>query len=100
MNNMLQAIKHNVIFEKIKWIEDSEQETAKISKDEFDWLIDRAERYDEVVRDAIKLHDENKHYREHLKYMLDEAKDHKKLGYRIQHWALIKDLERALEVEE
>lgn len=40
---------------------------------------------------------QNKRYRDHLKYMLDEAKVHKKIGHRIQNWALIKDLERALE---
>ena len=37
-----------------------------LKSEDIDWLIDRAERYDEVVRGAIKLHEENKHYREEI----------------------------------
>lgn len=44
-----------------------------------------------------RITEQNKRYREHLEYMLAEAKDHKEKGLRIQHWALIKDLEKALE---
>lgn len=43
------------------------------------------------------LYEQNKRYRERIEYMLEEAKDHKRKGLRIQHWALIKDLEEALE---
>ena len=39
---------------------------------------------------------QNKRYREHLEYMLAEAKDHKEKGLKIQHWALIEDLEKVL----
>ena len=46
------------------------------------------------------LEQQNKRYRERLEYLLAEAKDHKAKGLRIQHWALIKDLEDALEGEE
>src|SRR5699024_6568858 len=33
-----------------------------------DWFIEQAERYDEVTQDAIKLHNQNKRYREALEF--------------------------------
>lgn len=51
----------------------------------------------EVIKENLELEQRNKRYRERLEYMLEEVKDHKEKGLRIHHWALIKDLERALE---
>ena len=44
-----------------------------------------------------EVNKQNKRYRERIEYMLEEVKDHKRKGLRIQHWALIKDLEETLE---
>jgi len=52
---------------------------------------------EQLFRANARLMEKNKRYRERIEYMLEEAKDHKRKGLRIQHWALIKDLEETLE---
>ena len=56
--------------------------------------------YNSTLKHNKKLIEQNTRYRKRLEYMLKEAKDHKAKGLRIQHWALIKDLEQTLEESE
>lgn len=49
--------------------------------------------FDELYSKYVDLDKQNKYYEERLQYMLAEVKDHKDKGFRIQHWAIIKDLD-------
>lgn len=77
-----------------------------LTPQDIEWLIEQTGR---AIKNAEDLHvmdlqlaseqKQNKRYRERIEYMLEEAKDHKRKGLRIQHWALIKDLEITLKGE-
>lgn len=87
----------------MKVMAESHRETVEELEQEINYLKDVIKGNKVIVdiaSDELKvLEKENKRYRERLEYMLDEVKDHKEKGLRIQHWALIKDLENALEDE-
>ena len=83
------------------WVDD-----YNLTPQDTEWLIEQAERaqknaqdLEDMDRQLYSEQQQNKRYRERIKYMLQEARDHKQKGLSIQHWALIKDLEITLKGE-
>lgn len=65
-NERLEEIKDNELLF-TQWYEDL--------TNDFLWLTEQAERYDECKLDAMKLHEQNKRYREAISFANDELNE-------------------------
>lgn len=117
MNDQLQTAKDwlgdlSKIVSRQKTKEDYEY--AKSRTDALDWLINRVEELEKELngaehrygykqmykicnRDYATLNSEKNRYKQALEEIKKEAINHKQKGFAIQHWAVIKQIDIALE---